>query len=338
MIDILNEPLKNCNIFLLVAEEYEFCPNALVDIFSEDIKNRLKEHNNQIYFLFGGSNIDAYADTSTRYNYHQPENNMYTIIWPTFWLNRTLSANINSNINFFLNKQKKDFKKEKILYPYICMNNVGKPHRCLMIDLLAKNNLLDNGAISWRNFCVDTSYKWKYTDSKLRTLSDFKKYNIKTYDVQFTPPTEFYKSFMSVITETTTDINFITEKTATALLFKQPFLVQGAKGFHENLKSLGFKLYDEIFDYDFDQEPDFEKRTQMIIDNIKKISNQDFNTMYKELKPKLDFNYKRMIEIVRDQLYIPELLKDNKIFQDYYNSEIFQIDDEEHSPFLWLTQ
>jgi hypothetical protein len=338
MAELLNEPLKNFNIFLLSAEEYEFYPEAMSEIFNKKIKNQLKKRNNQVYFCFGSLRLDEYADENSRYNYHQPENNMYTVLWPTFWLNRTLSANINSNINFFLNKQKKDFKKEKILYPYICMNNVGKHHRCLMIDLLAKNNLLDNGAISWRNFCVDTSYKWKYTDSKLRTLSDFDKYNKSTYDVQFTPPDEFYESFMSAITETTTDINFITEKTATALLFKQPFLVQGAKGFHKNLKSLGFKLYDEIFNYDFDQEPDLEKRTQMIIDNIKKISNQDFNTMYNKIKPKLDFNYKRMIEIVRDQLYIPELLKDNKIFQDHYNSEIFQIDNEEHSPFLWLTQ
>jgi hypothetical protein len=127
---------------------------------------------------------------------------------------------------------------------------------------------------------------------------------------------------MSVITETTTDLVFITEKTATALLYKQPFIVFGAKGFHEYLTSLGFKLYDEIFNYNFDQDPSLENRAQMVVNNIKKICNQDFYKMYNKIKPKLDYNYNRMIEITQDDSYFPKALNNNEIFQDQYNYEL----------------
>ena len=324
IIDLLKEPLENCNIFLLAAEEYEFMPGSLKDIFTKSIKKQFKKKNNRIYFLFGSSDLHAYTDPRNRYNYHQPKNNMHTILWPTFWLNRTFSQNIYKNRDFFLNKQMADFKKEEILYPYITMNNVGKYHRCLMIDLLAKEHLLDKGAVSWRNFCVDTEYEWKYTDSTQRTLSDFKNYDASTYDIQFTPPSEFYKSFMSIISETTTDLVFITEKTATALLYKQPFIVQGGVGFHKNLESLGFKLYDEIFDYAFDYEENLHLRTNMIIDNVKNIANQDFYELYRKIKPKLDYNHKLMIEIAKDRFQLPMLLKNNKVFYETYRKELPQ--------------
>lgn len=324
MIDILKEPLENCNIFLLAAEEYEFMPSAPADIFTKSVKTQLVKNNNRIYFLFGSSDLTAYADSKIRYNYHQPKNNIHTILWSTFWLNRTLAQNIYKNSKFFLNKQITDFKKDEILYPYITMNNVGKYHRCLMIDLLAKERLLEKGAVSWRNFCVDTEYEWKYTDSRQRTLSDFKNYDKSTYNIQFTPPLEFYKSFMSIISETTTDLVFITEKTAIALLHKQPFIVQGASGFHKNLKLLGFKLYDEIFDYAFDNEENLHLRTSMIIDNVKNIANQDFYEMYRKIKPKLDYNHKKMIEIVLDQSCVPKILKNNIIFQNTYQRDLLQ--------------
>ena len=48
------------------------------------------------------------------------------------------------------------------------------------------------------------------------------------------------------------DTLFITEKTWKPIVFKKPFLVWGGKGIHTKLKELGFELYEELFDYSFD--------------------------------------------------------------------------------------
>lgn len=317
---ILKYPLKNNKIVICGVEEYEIFPH-IRSMFTEKIKKQLKKNNNRVYFCFGSAELDKYTEFD-KFKYHCPNNNTFVFLWPTFWINRTVAQNINFFSEFFIKNYKKDFSKCKIVYPYICMNNVAKYHRCLMIDLLAKESLLDKGAVSWRNFHVDSSYKWKYTKPKLKKLSDFEKYNSNTYNLQFTPPDEFNESFMSIVTETTTDIIFITEKTATALLYKQPFVVQGAVGFHGYLKTLGFELYDEIFDYSFDQEIDLEKRTKMIIDNVKSIADRDLYELYSIIKSKLNFNHNRMIEISQDKSLIPKLILDNKHTRELYHSEI----------------
>jgi hypothetical protein len=322
IIDLLNENIKDCNIILLSGEEYEFYPGSLKEIFTEKIKNKLVKNNVFVYFVYGSAKLKNYTTKLVRL-YHQSKYNMFVNLWPTFWLNRTVSSNLKScNYDYFLSKYKVDFKKENIKYLYITMNNVGKYHRCMLIDLLAKNNLLDLGAISWRNFCLDKDYSWKYTTPIKRTLSDFESYDKSTYDFQFTPPKEFFESFVSIIAETTVELIFLTEKTATAILYKQPFLVQGAPKFHQFLKSLGFQLYTEVFDYSFDNEEDLEIRTQMIIDNLNKIKNYDLNNSYIELKSKLDSNYNRLFEIIQDENFIPEIGKKYQIFLNHYKDDL----------------
>ena len=73
----------------------------------------------------------------------------------------------------------------------------------------------------------------------------------------------------------------------------KPFLVVGAKGFHQHLVRLGFQLYDEIFDYSFDEEDTDEARCEGIAKNIKKISNlstPELRNLYNILLSKLKFN------------------------------------------------
>lgn len=323
MADLLNEDIRDCNIFLLSAEEFEFYPECPREIFTLNLKKKLIANNVFIYFIFGSANSGDYSFDQDRL-YNDNKNNMRVDTWPTFWLNRTVSSNLkDQNFEYFYSKYKTDFKKDKIKYLYITMNNVAKYHRCLLIDLLAKNKMLDIGAISWRNFCLENAYEWKYTTPVRRTLSDFERYDKSTYDFQFSPPEEFFESFVSIIAETTVDLIFLTEKTATAILYKQPFLVLGAPKFHEFLKSLGFELYTEIFDYSFDNEQNLEKRTQMIIDNLNDIKDSNLYNLHTVLKPKLDKNYSRLIDIIKDNQFLPATVKNYQIFLNHYKNDLF---------------
>ena len=117
------------------------------------------------------------------------------------------------------------------------------------------------------------------------------------------PPSEYYKSFMQLISESTMKSIIITEKTATPLMNFKPFLVAGPKDYYKVMDELGFQRYTELFDYDFDKEPDDAVRTEMVVENIKKnayLSTNQMAELHIKMGPKLLHNYNRMIEIALD--------------------------------------
>lgn len=317
IIDALNSQLTNFNIIINNPEEYEIGSNFEI-LFDQKIREQLKSQNVKIYFIFGSQSLDFYKQDN--FLYHAPEYNMIVNLWPTFWFNLTKMSIDTKYLN-----DKAFVYKEDIVYPFTSLNHIGKYHRCLLMDLLAKNNLLDKGAVTWHNFYIDTGYFWNYTTPQKakRHLSDGKKYTKDTYVQQFYPPKEFFQSFMSIVSETTDKTIFITEKTSTVLLFKQPFLVQGAMGFHNYLKDLGFKLYTEIFDYSFDLEPDLHKRTEMIIENVRSIMNSNLNQLYKSIKLKLDYNQQRYFEIINNKVGYPQIVITNPILKKFYSNYNF---------------
>lgn len=305
--------IENFNIYVSAAEEFEIGANFEKHI-NRSIAKKFLEKNLKIYFIFGSQNLKFYEQHD--FLYHAPHFNMHVQLWPTYWFNRTL----NSSKCAYL-KEKLTYSKNTISYPFISLNNVGKYHRCLLIDLLSKNNMLDQGAVTWYDFCVDTTYSWNWITSQTakRQLSDSKEYLEDNYKKQFTPPPEFFQSFMSIVSETTDRTIFITEKTSMVLLLKQPFLVQGAPGFHLYLKELGFKLYDEIFDYSFDSVVDLHTRTEMLIDNVKSILHSDFSELYKLIEPKLEYNQRKFFEIVNNTNLFPSIVHDNPVLKTQYN-------------------
>jgi hypothetical protein len=333
---LIIDDVKNITITLLSAEEYEFCPIEVDYIFDNKIKKKLIKKNIKINFLFGSADLDHYRN-SDYHKYFQPTNNMFVCLWPTFWIHRTLAAAMQS-IHYFLQFYIKDFEKTSIKYPFITMNHVAKYHRCLLIDLLAKHNLLHKGAVSWHNMYTDIAYKWRWTDSDSakQHLSDKAIYLENNYSVQFTPPDEFFQSFMSIVSETSDQVIFITEKTATAILYKQPFLVQGALGFHRYLQSLGFELYDEIFDYSFDDEEDSEKRTEMLVEQVKHLSDKNLLELYNKIKSKLDHNFKKFVEIVQYRQGVPDIVNSHWHIDEHYRADLLSDFDSKRTPFNWL--
>lgn len=309
--------VNDSKIFLLASEEYEISSD-FKKILTDEFKKKLLKKRIELHFLFGSSSIDYYTKDNSCY--HDPTNNLFVHLWPTFWLYQTLNLSFKQNLDYFFLTEQIEIKKTEIKYPFITMNNVGKYSRCLLMDLLTKNNLINLGAVSWHNFVIDTSYKWQWTTSilSMRSLSDQDRYYKNKHLNQFIPPKEFSQSFMSIVSETTQQTVFITEKTAIPLLFKQPFLVQGAVGFHNYLKNLGFKLYDEVFDYSFDLIEDLETRTQMILDNIKNNLDKDLFELYQKIKPKLDYNQSRLIEIFNNKEHCPSIVNDISIINERY--------------------
>jgi hypothetical protein len=88
------------------------------------------------------------------------------------------------------------------------------------------------------------------------------------------------------------------------MLFKKPFVCISTKNWNHRLIDLGFVLYDEIIDYTYDTHDDIGVRADKLCESISKIPN-NYNELYKILEPKIQHNYNRCLEIIKDKTFIP---------------------------------
>jgi hypothetical protein len=183
---------------------------------------------------------------------------------------------------------------------YMSLNSKPRLHRSIMMDELCHHDLLKHGHVSWH--VNDPDYVWKYWEPT-KLIVDY------TGSVnQWTVPPTYKATLFNLITESTTEIVFITEKTCTALFFKKPFIVLGAMGFHQELKNMGFELYDELFDYSFDTDANLTNRINGIINNINNLKDQDYDLLRQQVKDKVEHNYNRIVELATTRKYVPDFM------------------------------
>ena len=89
---------------------------------------------------------------------------------------------------------------------------------------------------------------------------------------------------------------FVTEKTFKPISGLQPFMVIGGAGILEYLRSQGFETYDNIFDETYDTETNFDKKLDIIIENIQRYNKGPYGT--KTLK-KIKHNFNLFYDINR---------------------------------------
>ena len=84
----------------------------------------------------------------------------------------------------------------------------------------------------------------------------------------------FLDSCINIVTETTFcgEELFISEKIVKPILAFQPFIVLGPYGYLKELKKLGFKTFDSIWDERYDDEVNYEKRYDKVLKLILKLT------------------------------------------------------------------
>jgi hypothetical protein len=246
---------------------------------------------------------------------------------PNFWMSYTLCCWIREKIN--LDKLWiSDITKLDYKYHFLSLNRLAHRHRMEMMDLLAMYDLVDSNAISWHNL-EPFPYTYKFWSPKTRKLSDNFDYY---YDLKMMP-TEYYESFSQLVVESDVECLFVTEKTAWPLFIGKPFLVASCQGFHKHLETMGFQLYDEIFDYSFDSEKDQTLRFCMIADNFRKLSKiplSDLNKLAESIKDKVLHNRKMIIHYATNHETYPDIIKrfynfykETGIIVDYFTTSTF---------------
>lgn len=211
---------------------------------------------------------------------------------------------------------------EKYLYLSYA-RNPRKQRIALCANLLEKD-LLKKGRVSLGEFTAAPDMydvTSPETLEKLAALTPLEidrtlKYNLATdLTVQ-----DYKHTFLSIINETLTSQGtlFLSEKIFKPIILRHPFLVVGNQGTLSYLRSLGFKTFSKWFDESYDNEPDFLKRVEMIVEEVNKLQYRrisELQQMREEMNAVTLFNQKLLLSILNKK-YI--LSKNGQHLEDSY--------------------
>lgn len=200
---------------------------------------------------------------------------------------------------------------------YACLNARPAEDRFSLFDKLAKYNMLQGKEVV--SIKGTTKYDWKHYKGGDISVEDFS--TKPDWNDKISP--QFYKlPFMEIVSETNPNVYHCTEKTLRPLWHLKPFLVNTCKHYHTKYlaRHFGLKLYDEVFNYDFDSVDDMDLRQEMLVKEVQKV----YNTTIKErrrlwdiLFPKLMYNRNRLQELYSQVDRLPPVLnfmkEDHKI-------------------------
>lgn len=130
------------------------------------------------------------------------------------------------------------------------------------------------------------SMLWSYRDQRLPNDN----YIGQDVDQRFMNPQWYDSTYMSLVVETRQQgqIYHITDKTFKPCAYYHPMMIIGQQHSLAWLKQRGFETFDNIFDESYDQEPDFEKRLKIIMENLKSLEIGCYST---ETQLKLQHNH-----------------------------------------------
>lgn len=210
------------------------------------------------------------------------------INWSNFWIYATYAHIERSTIHA-------DITIDRL---FCSLNNYPHVHRCMMIDNIFERCLDEYGYITWHREPIDDSYKFKHFHGNVLKLDDFCN--------QFHLPDEYFKSLFILISESSSTVLDISEKTFTAIHAKKPFILFGAPHIHKVLKELGFKTFDNVFDYSFDDVEDINIRLDMILDQLEQYKMVDYQKIQSKIQDTCEYNYQHMLSIIRNKNGLPD--------------------------------
>lgn len=237
--------------------------------------------------------------------------------WPTYhlaWSSFRLMAGIGSDLAIY------DTKELKLDRLFCLKIAAAKTHRFYLLNELERRKILTN-----KNFwsMMDTRNNFDHVREMVlgNNWIDSPDYHYKSgrmvlddygKDIYRHQPKGYRNSLIDIVSETFIDAYFYTEKTACPILYRKPFLINGAQYQNHELQNLGFVLYDDIIDYSFDKIELPRARTDALCDEILRLQNEisDYKSVYIKLLPKLEHNLRRLLEIIMHDEYMPNCIKE----------------------------
>ena len=296
-------------IFFFNIMEASFCVVDNEENF-KIFKNLLIEGNIKLYIVCGAEYQYHIHKSQSIFGNNRIIEYINILPWGTSLLHYTI-YHLKSHIPNFDNS----INRDTFNYLYLCYNNKSRYHRCQLMDNLSKNDLLDNGLISWRmdSNHENQKYDFKYWNETLLNI-DLKN-DEKSLSHEWDKEILNTNSFLTIVTESSDDFLFVTEKTFKAILLEQPFICLGYMTQNRILQEYGFELYDEIIDYTFDSKSNLKERIDGVINNLLNLKNKNLNDLNNLIKDKIKRNKKRALEIIEKDPFLPKELIE--LFKEY---------------------
>jgi hypothetical protein len=231
--------------------------------------------------------------------------------------------------------------KEKKDFLFMTYNRHVKIHRFALLVKLMKHNIIDNTDWTWvrgyevrEHFLksdIDLSESWylkplfnteeiKEHEKEIMDLSYVhKKKSIyeANYEFDFPPfgfdaavayaNNPYSNSYINIVTETNfdkEDIILPSEKSYVPLYFSQIPIIMASSHHIKKMKELhGFDFFDDVVNHDYDNELNYKKRFNMIIDEIIRLNSkrEDIEYFFKHNKERFDNNRKIVVEMKKDK-------------------------------------
>ena len=264
--------------------------------YAVDWKSKLEERNNTISLLTSRCQYNADEYNEEQYLVEHVFKNYD--MWPLFFV--TSGTTTPTNI--------RELDPENLSVLFCSLNRVPHDHRLTMIDLFAKQDMLNNNDVTlvMPNDRGGTSYilagnsphQFEYWTNPRRLSLPSEEGLIEDVTNLRTLPVEYWRSLIDVINESNDYCLFYTEKTAKAIWCLKPFLIFGCKNINTYLREHGFELYDELFDYSFDSIEDKELRYDTGVKELKKLEGRNLQELYEMVKPKAIRNLQNLYKLI----------------------------------------
>ena len=279
-------------------DRYQYTDYVLYNLLTLDFKGK------NVYYITGDFNIHSNIER------FEVDSNLKPVIYPEVCIPQFLRNTRDRNRSYELDL---DFK-----YNVVSLNCTRKPHR---IDLLRalqgeerfiysyypfededqiNSFFKDDGEVELLNELTELNETDKNKKPlKERTREDLlEEWGLKQQSREESVPLEYIESCIDLVTEAycISAGTVLTEKAYKPMLYKKPFIILGPRYIHQAFKNMGFKLYDELFDYSFDDKP-YKERLDSVITQIKgilKIPTSELIDRCKSLSEKREYNYKAL--------------------------------------------
>jgi hypothetical protein len=115
---------------------------------------------------------------------------------------------------------------------------------------------------------------------------------------QVIPLTVYNQTYYTLIAETNAvnHFNFYTEKTVKPLIAGRLIIAIAGQYYLKNLKSFGFRTFDNVIDESYDNEPDQNIRWTRALDQLKYLCTQDPVEVYAKIKDAVEHNRRLIVE------------------------------------------
>ena len=283
MSDIIDQIYDSCQSIIITVSE-------LHDVTVDFIEKH--DHRKITYFLNGQINFQLkYAKIYKWFSWFESTSNFYTN-------------------NLFLLEQLRPFDIKPKYFDILLGQQ--RPHRTYIYDEIINQKLTNDCILTYlktphHSFQERDNSEWIWETPGLEmpnwpmrhTVLKVKYYDQLISLSQIIPIEIYNQTAYSLVAETWGTDNrftFNTEKIVKPILAQRLFLVASNQYYLRNLRNLGFYTFDRIIDESYDNEPDYQKRCNMIIDQIKYLMSLSQQQIFEKILPIVNHNKRIMLE------------------------------------------